>query len=124
MTPKQKIETYAVFFGAGKSDLTTEANNTIDEVARILKANAGLTLTVVGHADTMETNLSEITPAFKEVDKKRATAVADQLKKLGVTNAISIDFKGIKEESDFVSGDTEEKEIDWAKNRRVQFIIK
>jgi outer membrane protein OmpA-like peptidoglycan-associated protein len=72
----------------------------------------------------METNLSEITPAFKEVDKKRATAVADQLKKLGVTNAISIDFKGIKEESDFVSGDTEEKEIDWAKNRRVQFIIK
>jgi outer membrane protein OmpA-like peptidoglycan-associated protein len=124
MTPKQKIETYAVFFGAGKSELTTEATNTIDEVARILKANSGLTLTVVGHADTMETNLSEITPAFKEVDKKRATAVADQLKKLGVSNAITVDFKGIKEESDFVSGDAEEKEIDWAKNRRVQFIIK
>lgn len=124
MTPKQKIETYAVFFGAGKSDLTTEANNTIDEVARILKANSGLTITVVGHADTMETNLSEITPAFKEIDKKRATSVADQLKKLGVTNAITVDFKGVKEESDFVSGDAEEKEIDWAKNRRVQFIIK
>jgi outer membrane protein OmpA-like peptidoglycan-associated protein len=124
MTPKEKIETYAVFFAAGKSELTTEANNTIDEVARILKANSGLTLTVVGHADTMETNLSEITPAFKEIDKKRATAVADQLKKLGVTKAIAIEFKGIKEESDSASGDEEEKEIDWAKNRRVQFIIK
>jgi outer membrane protein OmpA-like peptidoglycan-associated protein len=89
-----------------------------------LKANTGLTITVVGHADTMETNLSEITPAFKEIDKKRATAVSDQLKKLGVTNTIAVDFKGIKEESDFVSGDEEEKEIDWAKNRRVQFIIK
>jgi hypothetical protein len=44
MTPKQKIETYAVFFGAGKSELTTEATNTIDEVARILKANSGYTL--------------------------------------------------------------------------------
>ena len=124
LKPKQKIEPYAVFFGAGKGELTTEATNTIDEVARILKANTGLTITVVGHADTMETNLSEITPAFKEIDKKRATAVADQLKKLGVTNSIIIDFKGIKEESDFVSGDEEEKEIDWAKNRRVQFIIK
>ena len=62
--------------------------------------------------------------AFKEVDKKRAAAVSDQLKKLGVTNSISVDFKGIKEESDSASGDEEEKEIDWAKNRRVQFIIK
>ena len=46
----------------------------------------------LGHADTMETNLSEITPAFKEIDKKRATAVSDQLKKLGVTNSIIIDL--------------------------------
>jgi|GEM_PF-451239 len=124
MSPKQKIETYSVYFSAGKAELTTEAVNTIDEISRILKANPSLTMTIVGHADTVETNLSDITPEYREIDKKRAEAVSVQLKKNGVTNSLLIDLKGVKEESDLVSGDEEEKELDWAKNRRVQFVIK
>ena len=36
---------------------------------------------------------------------------------------ITIDSKAAKNESDSVSGDLEEKELDWAKNRRVEFFI-
>jgi outer membrane protein OmpA-like peptidoglycan-associated protein len=122
--PKQKIEAYSVFFGAGKSEITTEATATIDEISRILKANSSLSITIVGYADTMETKQSEYTPAYKDIDKKRAEAVQAELVKLGVKNSVAILTKGITEESDLVSGDEEEKELDWAKNRRVQFIVK
>jgi outer membrane protein OmpA-like peptidoglycan-associated protein len=123
MTPEQKIQTYQVYFAAGSANLTSEANNTLDEIAKIMKANPTLKLKVVGHADTMEYNLSQTKkPEYLEVDKKRAEAVKIKLTSLGVAN-IATDAKAAKIESDAVSGDAEEKELDWAKNRRVEFTI-
>ena len=123
MKPEQKIQTYQIYFAAGSANLSSEANNTLDEIAKILKANPTFKLKVVGHADTMEYNLSQTKkPEYLEVDKKRAEAVKEKLTTLGVAN-ITTDAKSAKMESDSVSGDAEEKELDWAKNRRVEFFI-
>jgi outer membrane protein OmpA-like peptidoglycan-associated protein len=56
------------------------------------------------------------------VDKKRAEEVKSKLIALGVAN-ITTDSKAAKTPSDSVSDDIEEKELDWAKNRRVEFFI-
>lgn len=123
MKPEEKIQTYQVYFAAGSANLSSETNNTIDEIAKIMKANPTFKLKVIGHADTMEFNLSQTKkPEYIEIDKKRAEAVKEKLSSLGVSN-ITTDAKAAKMESDFVSGDDEEKELDWAKNRRVEFFI-
>jgi outer membrane protein OmpA-like peptidoglycan-associated protein len=124
MTPAKKLEVYDVFFAAGKSDISAEAKNTLDEIVRILKANPSLAINITGFSDTVETNESEIKPEYRDIDKKRAEAVSGYLKKNGVSNALNVLWLGIKEESEYVSGDVEEKELDWAKNRRVEFTIK
>jgi outer membrane protein OmpA-like peptidoglycan-associated protein len=124
MKPEEKIQTYQVYFAAGSSKLSSEANTTLDEIAKILNANSTFKLKVVGHADTVEFNLSSTKkPEYADVDKKRAESVKEKLTALGVKNLISIDSKSAKNESDSVSGDIEEKELDWAKNRRVEFFI-
>ena len=124
MKPEEKIQTYQVYFAAGSSKLSSEANTTLDEIAKILNANSTFKLKVVGHADTVEFNLSSTKkPEYTDVDKKRAEAVKEKLTALGVKNVITIDSKAAKNESDSVSGDLEEKELDWAKNRRVEFFI-
>jgi outer membrane protein OmpA-like peptidoglycan-associated protein len=123
MKPEQKIQTYQVYFAAGSSKLSSEANTTLDEIAKIMKANPSFKLKVVGHADTVEFNLSTTKkPEYIDVDKKRADEVKSKLTALGVAN-ITTDSKSAKIESDSVSGDAEEKELDWAKNRRVEFFI-
>jgi outer membrane protein OmpA-like peptidoglycan-associated protein len=123
MKPEQKIQTYQVYFAAGSASLSSEANNTLDEIAKIMRANPKFKLKVVGHADTMEYSLSQTKkPEYLEVDKKRAEAVKEKLTSLGVAN-ITTDAKAEKMESDSVSGDAEEKELDWAKNRRVEFFV-
>jgi outer membrane protein OmpA-like peptidoglycan-associated protein len=124
MKPEEKIQTYQVYFAAGSSKLSSEANTTLDEIAKILNANSTFKLKVVGHADTVEFNLSSTKkPEYTDVDKKRAEAVKEKLTALGVKNVITTDSKAAKNESDSVSGDLEEKELDWAKNRRVEFFI-
>jgi outer membrane protein OmpA-like peptidoglycan-associated protein len=123
MKPEQKIQTYQVYFAAGSSKLSSEANTTLDEIAKIMKANPSLKLKVVGHADTVEFNLSTTKkPEYIDVDKKRAEEVKSKLIALGVAN-ITTDSKAAKTPSDSVSDDIEEKELDWAKNRRVEFFI-
>ena len=124
MKPEEKIQTYQVYFAAGSSKLSSEANTTLDEIAKILNANSTFKLKVVGHADTEEFNLSSTKkPEYADVDKKRAEAVKEKLTALGVKNAITIDSKAASVESDSVSGESDEKELDWAKNRRVEFFI-
>ena len=124
MKPEEKIQTYQVYFAAGSSKLSSEANTTLDEIAKILNANSAFKLKVVGHADTEEFNLSSTKkPEYADVDKKRAEAVKEKLTALGVKNAITIDSKAASVESDSVSGESDEKELDWAKNRRVEFFI-
>jgi outer membrane protein OmpA-like peptidoglycan-associated protein len=124
MKSEEKIQTYQVYFAAGSSKLSSEANTTLDEIAKILNANSTFKLKVVGHADTVEFNLSTTKkPEYADVDKKRAEAVKEKLTALGVKNVITTDSKAAKMESDSVSGDVDEKELDWAKNRRVEFFI-
>jgi OOP family OmpA-OmpF porin len=123
MKPEEKIQTYQVYFAAGSAKLSSEANTTLDEIAKILKANPSLKLKVVGHADTVEYNLATTKkPEYADVDKKRAEAVKEKLTSLGVAN-ITTEWKAAGVESDSVSGEADEKELDWAKNRRVEFII-
>jgi OOP family OmpA-OmpF porin len=124
MKPQEKIQTYQVYFAAGSAKLSSEANATLDEIAKILIGNPSFKLKVTGHADTVEFNLGTTKkPEYADVDKKRAEAVKEKLIALGVKNSLSVDSKAAKTESDYVSGDAEEKELDWAKNRRVEFFI-
>jgi len=124
MKADEKIKNYQVFFSAGSAALTNEANITIEEIANILKANPSFKLKIVGHSDTVEYQMSKINkPEYIDVDKKRAESVKEKLISLGVKNMISTDSQAAKIESDFVSGEADEKEIDWAKNRRVEFVV-
>jgi outer membrane protein OmpA-like peptidoglycan-associated protein len=68
------IALYGIYFDTDKADLKPESSPTLDEIAKLLRDNAGLKLYVVGHTDGMggfDYNM--------ELSKKRAQAVVQEL---------------------------------------------
>lgn len=103
-----------VFFGYDRSDLTTQAQATIEALATWMNTYPSVTLSVEGHCDergTREYNLA--------LGERRANAVRDYLIALGVDpNRLTTISYG--KERPAVLGSNEEA---WAQNRRSVFVV-
>lgn len=102
-----------VFFDFDKYELRADARATLQANAGLLKENSNwTTLVLEGHCD--ERGTEDYNMALGE---RRASAVLDYLKDLGVT-ASKVKTISYGEEKPFAMGSTESA---WAQNRRVHF---
>ena len=103
-----------VYFGFDSSELSGEAQATLDRQAAFLNVNPTMVVIIEGHADergTREYNLA--------LGDRRAVAVRDYLLAKGL-NAARVRTVSYGKERPAVSGSNEES---WAKNRRAATVL-
>lgn len=105
---------YGIYFDTGKSEVKPESGAALEEIAKLLKADAGLKVYVVGHTDNvggMDYNM--------KLSQGRAEAVVNALVgKYGIA-AARLKAYGFAFLAPVTSNDTEEGR---AKNRRVELV--
>ncbi|MFZ5444349.1 MAG: OmpA family protein [Myxococcota bacterium] len=108
------VEVPGIFFDTGKAELKPESEAALNEVAKLLKADATLKVYVVGHTDSvsgLESNL--------KLSQARAESVVQALvTKHGVSAAVLL-AKGVGPLAPVASNDAEEGR---ARNRRVELV--
>lgn len=105
---------YGIYFDTGKSVIKPESEAALGEIAKLLKADAGLRVNVVGHTDSVGGIDSNM-----KLSKDRANAVAQALvAKYGIA-AARLEAYGVGPLAPIASNDTEEGR---AKNRRVELV--
>jgi OmpA-OmpF porin, OOP family len=107
------IAVEGILFETGKAELKPESQQAIGEVAKLLKADAGLKVYVVGHTDnagTLEGNM--------KLSQERAQAVVQALAKSGI-DAGRMKAFGSGPYAPVASNDAEAGR---AKNRRVELV--
>lgn len=100
-------------FETGKSDIKTESQKTIDEIAEMLKNNASLKVSIEGHTDNVGTPA-----ANKTLSENRAKAVMNALVAQGIDNS-RLSAKGWGQDKPISDNTTEDGK---AKNRRVEIV--
>lgn len=108
-----KIAIYGIYFDFDKADIKPESRPQIDEMAALLKNNAGLKVFIVGHTDNqgkLDYNLS--------LSQRRAEAVAKALAQQGIP-AQRMLAKGVANLAPVSSNASEDGR---AKNRRVELV--
>lgn len=108
------IAVEGIYFDTARSDLKPESDQAIAEVAKLLKADAGLKLYVVGHTDnagTLEGNM--------KLSQGRAQSVVQALIKTHGIAAARLKAYGSGPYAPVASNDSEEGR---AKNRRVELV--
>jgi outer membrane protein OmpA-like peptidoglycan-associated protein len=108
------VAIYGILFDTGKADLTPASGPALVEIAKLLKANAGLKVCVVGHTDMVGDLATNVT-----LSQARAQAVVSALvSQHGIVGSRLIPF-GAGPYSPVASNKTEEGR---AKNRRVELV--
>jgi OOP family OmpA-OmpF porin len=111
-----KFAVYGIYFDFEKADVKPESEPVLKEIAAALKADAGLSLFVVGHTDmkgTFDYNVS--------LSKRRATAVQEELtKKFGISSS-RLTPDGVGPLAPVATNETEEGRT---KNRRVELVVR
>jgi len=109
-----KVAVYGIYFDSGKSTLKPESVPTLQEIAKLMKADQALKLYVVGHTDntgTFDANL--------KLSMDRATEVVIALVSQHGVNAASLKAYGDGPTAPVASNDTEQGK---ALNRRVELV--
>lgn len=107
------VTVQGIFFDTGKTELKAESKAAIDEVAKLLKADAALKLWVVGHTDSVgavDDNL--------KLSQGRAEAVVSSLVSQGIA-AARLKGYGVGPMAPISSNDAEDGR---ARNRRVELV--
>lgn len=108
-----KVAVYGIYFDTGKSIVKPESNPALEEITKLLKQNARLTLFVVGHTDivgALDSNL--------KLSSDRADAVVKALIGRGIA-ASRLRAAGVGPYCPVASNRTDEGK---AKNRRVELV--
>jgi OmpA-OmpF porin, OOP family len=109
-------EVPGIFFDFGKADIKPESGPALQEITKLLKAEAGINVWVVGHTDyvgSAETNA--------HLAGARAAAVVKTLVKDYGLDAKRLDSHGVGPYAPVATNATEEGR---AKNRRVELVVK
>jgi len=109
-----KVAVYGIYFDTGKATLKPESETTLLEIAKLLKADTGLKLYVVGHTDntgTFDANL--------KLSMDRAVAVVNTLVSKHSVNASNLKAFGDGPTAPVASNDNEAGK---ALNRRVELV--
>lgn len=109
-----KVAVYGIYFDTGKSVLKPESQPTLQEISKLLTADTGLKLYVVGHTDN--TGLFD---ANMKLSMDRATAVVNALVSQFSVNAARLKACGDGPTAPVATNDTEEGK---AQNRRVELV--
>jgi outer membrane protein OmpA-like peptidoglycan-associated protein len=108
------VSIYGIYFDTGKSEIKSESDAAISEIAKLLQNNTTLKLYVVGHTDNVGSFDSNM-----NLSKDRADAVVKALTgKHGITPARLSPY-GVASLSPVASNDSEDGK---AKNRRVELV--
>jgi len=109
-----RIMSQQIYFSTNSAHLTTAARALLREKAAILQRNAGLTLTLTGHADARGA-----ADYNQKLSERRAAAVQRFLVELGISSE-RLTSEGRGEEVPAAEGSGEGV---WQRNRRVEFMI-
>ncbi|MEP7096331.1 MAG: OmpA family protein [Dokdonella sp.] len=109
-----RISLYGIQFDFDKDTLKPESKPTLDEIAKVLRADPGLRLGVVGHTDA-----TGGTDYNLDLSKRRAANVAAALSRNYAIDASRLAARGAGAAEPLTSNDTEEGR---AKNRRVELV--
>lgn len=80
-----------ILFATNSSTLTTASQNTIKQIAEVLKNNSDVDVAIFGHTDSTGTDAIN-----NPLSEKRAQSVEKSLKNLGVTNIKRVEGQGSK----------------------------
>lgn len=123
MTPTQKIEAQANYFGFGKDQLQPAGLAALDVIVAEMKANPTLRLEISGYTDEKEVAKAAEKPAYADMDSKRIAAVTAYLKEKGIPESrIVKKAKGSSEQNPDINP-SDEEDLRMAKNRRVTFKV-
>jgi OmpA-OmpF porin, OOP family len=109
-----KIALYGIYFDTGKSTLKPESQPTLQEISKLLQADPGLKLYIVGHTD----NTGALAPNMK-LSMDRAATVVNALVMQFSISAARLTACGDGPTAPVASNDTEEGK---ALNRRVELV--
>ena len=109
-----KVAVYGIYFDTGKSILKPESQPTLQEISKLLKADANLKLYVVGHTDN-----TGAYDANMKLSMERALAVVNALVSQFSVPAARLTACGDGPTSPVATNDTEEGK---ALNRRVELV--
>jgi outer membrane protein OmpA-like peptidoglycan-associated protein len=104
---------YGIYFDTGKSNIKPESAQAIAEIVKLLNADPGLKIHVVGHTDNVGGVESNI-----KLSQSRAESVVQALRNNGISPARLKSF-GCGQFAPVMSNDNEEGR---AKNRRVELV--
>jgi OOP family OmpA-OmpF porin len=108
------VSIYGIYFDTGKSEIKSESDAAISEIAKLLKNNGALKLYIVGHTDNVGSFDSNM-----KLSKNRAEEVAKTLSGKHGIAAARLKPYGVASLSPVTSNDTEGGR---AKNRRVELV--
>ncbi|MCY1535202.1 type VI secretion system peptidoglycan-associated domain protein [compost metagenome] len=109
-----KVAVYGVYFDTDKADVKAESKAALDEMGKLLQADAALKVYIVGHTDNQGSLARNM-----ELSQKRADAVAKALAESYQIPASRLSAKGVASLAPVASNDAEEGR---AKNRRVELV--
>jgi outer membrane protein OmpA-like peptidoglycan-associated protein len=107
-----KIDLYGIYFDVDKSDIKPESNDTLGEIAKLMKSETSLKLEVGGHTDNTGKAGHNL-----ELSQARADAVVKALTAKYGVDAKRLIAKGYGDTKPVAPNNTDEGK---AKNRRVQ----
>jgi OmpA-OmpF porin, OOP family len=109
-----KIALYGIYFDFDKADVKPESDETLAEIAKLLKGDANLKLYVIGHTDNKGTAAYNL-----DLSQRRAAAVVQRLVARDGIEAARLAPAGVGPYAPIASNKTEEGQ---AKNRRVELV--
>jgi OOP family OmpA-OmpF porin len=107
-----KIDIYGIYFDVDKTDLRPESKGTLEEVAKLLKADPSLRLEVAGHTDNTGARAHN-----SQLSAGRAAAVVDALVAIYGVDRARLRANGYGDGKPVAPNDTDQNR---AKNRRVE----
>lgn len=121
MSLEDKLKASTIYFGFGRDMITGGSTKDLDRIAQWMKDNPTIKVRVVAHIDSEENRISETRAEYKGVGMRRANSVIKYLIDQGVEeNRLIATDKGDRAPA---PSDSEDEELNQAKNRRVEFVL-
>ncbi len=109
-----KVALYGLYFDSDKAELRSDSKPSLDEIAKLLRQDAGLKVYVVGHTDNQGAY-----PHNLDLSQRRSDSIVHALTADYKIDAARLSAKGVASVAPVASNDAEAGR---AKNRRVELV--